>query len=81
MQGMNEFFDYIVTGSTERGFLEGSLRGNVGLFPAPCVQEIRMKNYEKHNNHLAPPSSNHRGKGGSKQAAAAAAAVSRIKKV
>jgi len=33
---------------------EGSLRGELGLFPAACVQEIRMKSYENRNN-LAPP--------------------------
>ena len=44
-----------VTGSTDTGLLEGSLRGQMGLFPASCVQEIRMKMYENRN-HLVPPS-------------------------
>lgn len=43
------FFSIKVTSSTDTGLLEGSLRGNVGLFPASCVQEIRMKCYEKQN--------------------------------
>jgi hypothetical protein len=66
MQGMecNLVFLYTVTGSRENGFLEGSLRGQVGIFPAPCVQEIRMKSYENRNNHLAPPSRS--GGGGAK---------------
>ncbi|XP_035714472.1 uncharacterized protein LOC110858090 isoform X2 [Folsomia candida] len=80
-----------VIGSAEGGtVLEGSLRGRIGLFPAQCVQEIRMKSYEKHNNHhLAPPSANHThssGKKGGKGVAATAATpnaqhLSRIKKV
>ena len=33
-----------VTGSTDDGFLEGSLRGQTGTFPAHCVQEVRLRN-------------------------------------
>lgn len=66
-----------MTGSTDNGLLEGSLRGQIGLFPAACVQEIRMKSYENsRNNHLAPPANN-RGKGGNK----GAPSLPRMKKV
>jgi len=65
-----------VTGSTESGFLEGSLRGQIGMFPSSCVQEIRMKSYENRN-HLAPPARGH-GKAGVK---GNAASVPRMKKM
>ncbi|CAH0717440.1 unnamed protein product, partial [Brenthis ino] len=32
-----------VTGATDDGLLEGSLRGASGLFPAHCVQEVRLR--------------------------------------
>ncbi|XP_045492786.1 protein shank isoform X2 [Colias croceus] len=39
-----------VTGSTDEGYLEGRVRGSgaSGLFPAHCVQEVRLR----HNAHL-----------------------------
>ncbi|CAL8078487.1 unnamed protein product [Orchesella dallaii] len=63
-----------VTASTGSGVLEGSLRGNIGLFPASCVQEIRMKVYENRNNlsHRTP---------GSKKDAAAIKHLAKIKKI
>ena len=33
-----------VTGSTDSGMLEGVLRGKSGIFPANCVQEVRLRN-------------------------------------
>ena len=33
-----------MTGSTDGGMLEGLLRGQSGLFPAACVQEVRLRN-------------------------------------
>ena len=56
----------LVTGSTDDGLLEGLLRGKSGLFPARCVQEVRLRNPDalRHHQHaisLAPsPSSNGR---------------------
>ncbi|XP_045492791.1 protein shank isoform X7 [Colias croceus] len=40
----------VVTGSTDEGYLEGRVRGSgaSGLFPAHCVQEVRLR----HNAHL-----------------------------
>lgn len=33
-----------MTGSTDSGLLEGSLRGQgTGLFPSHCVQEVRLR--------------------------------------
>ena len=39
-------FYFIVIGSTNTGMLEGSARGKSGLFPAKCVQEVRLRNPE-----------------------------------
>ena len=33
-----------MTGSTDSGMLEGVLRGKSGIFPASCVQEVRLRN-------------------------------------
>ncbi len=38
------FFSFAVTGSTDDGMLEGLLRGRAGLFPANCVQEVKLRN-------------------------------------
>ena len=35
-----------MTGSTDSGMLEGVLRGKSGIFPASCVQEVRLRNPE-----------------------------------
>lgn len=54
-------FHYIlclVTASTDSGFLEGTLRGQVGFFPLSVVQEIRMKPYENKNQLMPPLSAN-----------------------
>lgn len=66
---------YLVTSSTDTGLLEGSLRGNVGLFPAACVQEIRMKSYENRNH------TGHRTPGKGKDNANAVKQVSKVKKM
>ena len=39
-------FYFEVIGSTNTGILEGSARGKSGLFPAKCVQEVRLRNPE-----------------------------------
>ena len=47
---------YAVTGSTDNGLLEGVLHGQSGLFPADCVQEVRLRNLNnmKQNLVVAP---------------------------
>lgn len=44
---------FSVTGATDDGFLEGTIKtgsGRNGLFPAHCVQEVRLR----HHNIQAP---------------------------
>ncbi|KAK3885694.1 hypothetical protein Pcinc_010114 [Petrolisthes cinctipes] len=44
-----------VTGSTDDGLLEGSLRGLVGVFPPHCVQEVRLRNPQAVRESLIAP--------------------------
>ena len=49
-----------VIGLTEEGLLNGTFKGRTGLFPAQCVQEIRLRNPKAVKDSLvAPPKPSH----------------------
>ena len=41
------FLCFSVTAITDDGHLEGVLRGQTGVFPSKCVQEVRLRNPDK----------------------------------
>ncbi|KAK7078928.1 hypothetical protein SK128_002588 [Halocaridina rubra] len=44
-----------VTGSTDDGMLEGTIRGVTGVFPPQCVQEVRLRNPQAVRESLIAP--------------------------